>query len=73
MLILWKTHNQNIKSLSRILKIFIKDGTYPPGLAAYLNKYLVNHISEKILQEKPVSWNIKNVKILDEYIKEPFW
>ena len=47
----------------------------PPGLATYLNKYLVNHISEndlkeKILQEKPVPSNIKNKQILDEYIKE---
>ena len=38
----------------------------PSGLANYLNEYLVNHVSEKylkekILQEKPVPLNIKNV------------
>ena len=42
----------------------------PPGLATYLNKYLVNHIFEKdltgkILQEKSVHSNIKNFQILD--------
>lgn len=46
-----------------------------PGLAIYLNKYLVNHIfgkdlKGKRLQEKPVSSNIKNVQILDYYINE---
>ena len=44
-------------------------------LAIYLNRYLVNHISqkdlkEKILQENLVPSNIKNVQILDGYIKE---
>lgn len=44
-------------------------------LGTYLHKYLVNHISvkdlkEKILQEKPIPSNIKNVQIPDEYIKE---
>ena len=43
-------------------------------LAIYLNRYLVNHISqkdlkEKILQENLVPSNIKNVQILDGYIK----
>ena len=42
-------------------------------LATYLNKYLVNHTSEKdlkekILQGKPVPSNIINVEKSDEYI-----
>ena len=45
------------------------------GLASYVNKHLVKHVSEKdlkekILREKPVPSNIKNVQISDEYIQE---
>ena len=45
------------------------------GLASYVNKHLVKHVSEKdlkekILREKSVPSNIKNVQISDEYIQE---
>ena len=47
----------------------------PSELATYLNKYFINHISEKDLREKilfenPAPSNIKPAQIPDDSIKE---
>lgn len=53
----------------------VKKWEFLSGLAAYLNKYSINHISkiflrQKILNENVVLSSIENVQIHDEYIKD---
>lgn len=53
MLIVCEAHNQNIKkTFELITEDSFKRWFLHSGLLTYLNKYLVNHISEKILKEK---------------------
>ena len=52
-LIVCEAHNQNIKkTFELITEDSFKRWFLHSGLLTYLNKYLVNHISEKILKEK---------------------
>ena len=75
-LIVWEDHNQSkYKRFELDTEDSYKRWDLLPRLATDLNKNIVNHISEKdltekVLQEKQVPSNIKNVQILDEYIKE---
>ena len=52
-LIVCEAHNQNIKQRFELnTEDCFKRWFLHSGLLTYLNKYLVNHISEKILKEK---------------------